>query len=113
VAASIYHMCRRAEWDAAVKAGAYHGSSQDIADGFIHFSGAEQIVESAAKHRAGQDGLVLIAADSDRLGADLKWEQSRRGDLFPHLYGALEPDAVLSVRDLPLGPDGRHLFPKL
>ena len=113
MAASIYHMCRRAEWDAAVKAGAYHGSSQDIADGFIHFSGAEQIVESAAKHRAGQDGLVLIAADSDRLGADLKWEQSRRGDLFPHLYGALEPDAVLSVRDLPLGPDGRHLFPKL
>ncbi|MFP6733240.1 MAG: DUF952 domain-containing protein [Rhodospirillales bacterium] len=106
-------MCRRAEWAAGEAAGAYHGSTQDIADGFIHFSDAEQIVESAAKHRAGQDGLVLIAADPGQLGDNLKWEKSRNGALFPHLYGALKPGAVLWVRDLPLGPDGRHQFPEL
>lgn len=109
----IYHMCRRAEWEAAEAAGAYHGSSQDIADGFIHFSDSEQIVASAAKHRAGQDGLVLIAVDPDVLGDALKWEQSRGGALFPHLYGALKTGDVTSVRDLPLGPDGLHQFPPL
>ena len=113
MAAPIYHMCQRAEWEAGEAAGAYHGSTQDIADGFIHFSDAEQIVESAAKHRAGQDGLVLIAADPDLLGGDLKWEESRHRASFPHLYGALKPSAVLWVRDLPLGPDGRHQFPEL
>ncbi|MDP6429253.1 MAG: DUF952 domain-containing protein [Rhodospirillales bacterium] len=113
MAAPIYHMCRRDEWEVAEKAGAYHGSSQDIADGFIHFSSADQVKESAAKHRAGQDGLVLIAADPDRLGTDLKWERARHGQLFPHLHGALSPDAVISVRDLPLGSDGLHAFPDL
>lgn len=109
----IYHMCRRAEWEAAKTTGAYRGSSQDIADGFIHFSNGEQIVTSAAKHRAGQDELVLIAVDPERLGGELKWEKSRNGALFPHLYGALRLGAVLWVRDLPLGPDGLHQFPPL
>lgn len=109
----IYHMCRRAEWDAVQAAGAYAGSSQDAADGFIHFSTAAQVVESAAKHRAGQDGLVLLAVEAARLGAALKWEASRGGQLFPHLYGALPLAAVARVSDLPLGGDGRHVFPPL
>ncbi len=112
-AGPIYHMCRREEWEAAQAAGSYPGSSQDRADGFIHFSTAAQVVESAAKHRAGQDGLVLLAVDSARLGDALKWEPSRGGQLFPHLYGTLPLDAVLRAEDLPLGQDGRHVFPPL
>lgn len=109
----IYHMCRTEEWQAAKARKQYQGSSQDAADGFIHFSTAGQIVESAAKHRAGQAGLVLLTVDADRLGPALKWEESRGGALFPHLYGALPVDAVLRADDLPLGPDGRHVFPPL
>lgn len=107
----IYHTCRRQEWLDAQAAGAYAGSSQDAADGFIHFSTAAQVVESVAKHRAGQTALVLVAVDADRLGPALKWEPSRGGQLFPHLYGTLPPDAVVRVADLPLGGDGRHVFP--
>jgi uncharacterized protein (DUF952 family) len=111
--ALIYHICRRAEWQAAVRAGVYGGSSQDDADGFIHFSTAAQVVASAAKHRAGQDGLVLVEVDAAALGAALKWEPSRGGALFPHLYGDLPLTAVAATRDLPLGQDGRHAFPDL
>jgi uncharacterized protein (DUF952 family) len=107
----IYHMCRADEWAAAVKAGHYHGSSQDLADGFIHFSTAGQIVESARKHRAGQAGLLLLAVEAVRLGDRLKWEPARNDDLFPHLYGPLDPAESASVRPLPLGPDGLHVFP--
>jgi uncharacterized protein (DUF952 family) len=109
----IYHICRRDEWDAAVARGRYDGSSQDAADGFIHFSTAAQVTESAAKHRAGQDGLVLLAVDAARLGPALRWEKSRGGALFPHLYGPLPVAAVVRADDLPLGPDGRHVFPPL
>lgn len=111
--AIIYHMCRREEWAAAERTGVYRGSSQDAADGFIHFSTARQIVASAAKHRAGQAGLVLLAVDAVKLGDALKWEVSRGGELFPHLYGPLPHGAVASVHDLPLGADGRHVFPPL
>ena len=109
----IYHMCRRDEWSAAEASGIYQGSSQDQADGFIHFSTAEQIIESAARHRAGQTGLVLIAVEPLRLGTALKWEPSRAGMLFPHLYGTLPTEAAHWVAELPLGPDGRHIFPAL
>ncbi|HYG89546.1 MAG TPA: DUF952 domain-containing protein [Azospirillum sp.] len=109
----IYHMCRAEEWEQASSTGSYPGSSQDAEDGFIHFSTSAQVVESAAKHRAGQTGLVLLTVDADRLGEDLWWEPSRGGQLFPHLYGALPVDAVLRVDPLPLGPDGRHVFPPL
>lgn len=108
----IYHMCRAEEWAAAEAAGVYRGSSQDRADGFIHFSTAAQIAESARRHRAGQAGLVLVAVDAARLGCRLKWEPARNGDLFPHLYGALDPAEAASVRPLPLGPDGAHAFPE-
>jgi uncharacterized protein (DUF952 family) len=109
----IYHICRREEWEAAQTAGRYLGSSQDKADGFIHFSGAAQVKASAAKHRAGQTGLVLLAVDETRLGPALKWEASRGGALFPHLYGPLPVDTVLAVHELPLGADGLHVFPPL
>jgi uncharacterized protein (DUF952 family) len=107
----IYHMCRRMEWEAALAGGVYAGSSQDARDGFIHFSTAEQLPESARRHRAGQTDLVLLAVDPTLLGDALRWEPSRRGALFPHLYGALSVTAVRWARDLPLGPDGLHLLP--
>lgn len=109
----IYHMCRAAEWAAAEAAGSYTGSSQDVGDGFIHFSTAQQIRESARKHRAGQADLVLVTVDASRLGAALKWEPSRDGVLFPHLYAPLPLNAVVRTDPLPLGTDGTHLFPKL
>jgi uncharacterized protein (DUF952 family) len=107
----IHHMCREEEWAAAKLSGSYPGSSQDAADGFIHFSTASQIVESAARHRAGQTGLVLLSVPARLLGDALKWEPSRGGELFPHLYGPLPVDAVTAADPLPLGPDGRHVFP--
>jgi uncharacterized protein (DUF952 family) len=109
----IFHVCRHDEWHVAAAAGAYDGSSQDRADGFIHFSARDQIVESVARHRAGQNGLVLLAVNAATLGPALKWEPSRNGRLFPHLYGALPVGAVIWVRALPLGSDGNHLFPAL
>lgn len=109
----IYHICRREEWAAAERTGAYPGSPQDRADGFIHFSTGAQVEASAAKHRAGQAGLVLLAADAELLGAALKWEVSRGGAHFRHLYGPLPREAVRAVHDLPLGADGRHVFPPL
>ena len=109
----IYHICKREEWEAARRAGAYAGSSQDKADGFIHFSGGGQVKASAAKHRAGQDGLVLLAVDAAALGDTLRWEQARGGQLFPHLYTALPTSAVRRVAPLPIGVDGRHVFPPL
>lgn len=112
--AIIYHMCRRDEWEAAQAAGAYRGSSQDAADGFIHFSTAAQVEASAAKHRAGQSGLMLLAVDAEALGSALKWEETRGGQLFPHLYGALPLAAVRWAKDLPLDPaTGRHHFPSI
>ncbi|MDZ5646625.1 DUF952 domain-containing protein [Nitrospirillum sp. BR 11828] len=107
----IFHMCRADEWLAALAVGVYAGSSQDQADGFIHFSTAAQIVESAAKHRAGQTGLLILTVDPAPLGDALKYEPSRGGQLFPHMYGGLPVSAVLRADPLPLGEDGRHVFP--
>jgi uncharacterized protein (DUF952 family) len=109
----IYKICTAAEWHAAEHAGAYSGSAVDRKDGFIHFSTAEQMGETAAKHFAGQRDLVLVSVDADKLGPGLKWEPSRGGALFPHLYGELGLYAVLRVDPLPLGEGGRHVFPRL
>jgi uncharacterized protein (DUF952 family) len=109
----IYHMASGADWDAALRAGSYAGSADDRRDGFIHFSTASQVKASAAKHRAGQAGLKLLIVETAALGAALKWEPARGGDLFPHLYGSLPVAAVTRAVDLPLGPDGLHLFPEL
>lgn len=108
----IFHMCKRNDWQSAQDSGLYQGSGDDLADGFMHFSTAEQVAESAAKHRAGVADLLLIAVASGSLGAALKWEPSRGGQLFPHLYGGLDPTMVASARELPLGADGFHVFPE-
>ncbi|MEO3432148.1 DUF952 domain-containing protein [Inquilinus sp. CAU 1745] len=110
---TIYKICTAAEWEAAERQGAFLGSEADIRDGFIHFSTALQAEETAAKHFAGQAGLKLVAVDAASLGDMLKWEPSRGGALFPHLYGPLPVGAAIWVADLPLGPDGRHLFPAM
>jgi uncharacterized protein (DUF952 family) len=110
-AAFIFHVCPAKAWEAAIVSGAYHGSADDTRDGYLHFSGGDQVRESVAKHRAGQTGLVMLAVDPDILGDALKWEVSRSGTLFPHLYGPLPVDAVTQVTPLPLGDDGMHVFP--
>ncbi|MGX5842215.1 DUF952 domain-containing protein [Mesorhizobium sp. ArgA1] len=109
----IYKIAPEALWREAEKSGRFTGAPIDIADGFIHFSTAGQARETAAKHFAGQTDLVLVSIDGARLGEALKYEISRGGALFPHLYGVLEMSAVLWVRPLPLGPDGTHQFPAL
>lgn len=108
----IYTMVRAADWRAAEAAGAYHGSADDRRDGFLHFSDATQLRASAAKHRAGESGLLLVAVATAPLGEALRWEKAgSRPGLFPHLYGALPLSAVRSVVPLPLGADGTHAFP--
>lgn len=109
----IYKILSAEAWRAAVAAGRFTGVGIDHQDGYIHFSPAEQAEETARKHFAEARDLVLVAVDPRPLGAALKWEPSRGGALFPHLYGALELEAVLWVKPLPLGPDGRHVFPSL
>jgi uncharacterized protein (DUF952 family) len=109
----IYKICESALWREAERADTFSGAAVDVRDGFIHFSTAAQVRETAAKHFAGATDLVLIAVDAERLGGALKWEVSRGGDLFPHLYGAMPLTAVLWTRPLPLGSDQRHVFPEL
>ena len=110
---TIYKICDAESWQAAERAGLYRGAPIDQHDGFIHFSTAAQAAETAAKHFAGVSGLILVAVDAGALGAALKWEPSRGGELFPHLYGTLPLAAVLWAKPLPCGPDGRHVFPEL
>ncbi|MGR7994036.1 DUF952 domain-containing protein [Xanthobacter sp. ZOL 2024] len=110
---AIYKISPATLWATAQAEGVFTGAPVDVADGFIHFSTAAQARETAAKHFQGQDGLKLVAIDPAPLGAALKWEPSRGGALFPHLYGPLPLTAVLWVKDLPLGADGLHLFPDL
>ena len=110
---TIYKICSAELWAQAQRAGLFRGAPPDLADGFIHFSTAAQVAATAAKHFAGAAGQVLVAVDAALLGAALKWEPSRGGDLFPHLYGALSLQAVLWAVPLPLGADGRHVFPEL
>jgi uncharacterized protein (DUF952 family) len=107
----IYKICPSALWREAEAAGVFYGAALDREDGYIHFSTAAQMRETAQKHFSGQTDLLLIAVDGARLGASLRFEPSRGGDLFPHLYAPLALSAVRWVRPLPLGPDGRHVFP--
>jgi len=109
---TIYKICTSVEWRDAERDGVYSGSAVDRRDGFIHFSTAEQAAETAAKHFADQRDLVLVSVDAESLGDRLKWEPSRGGALFPHLYGGLELATVLKVELLPLDASGRHVFPE-
>jgi uncharacterized protein (DUF952 family) len=106
----IYKIAGAEEWRQATAAGVFEGAAVDRADGYIHFSTAVQAVETAAKWFAGRDDLVLAAVDVDALGSALRWEVSRGGALFPHLYASLPFSAVRWSRPLPLGADGRHVF---
>lgn len=108
---TVYKICPEALWRDAERAGVFRGSEHDRRDGFIHFSTAEQLAETAARHFAGQHDLLLISVEAERLGRALRWEPSRGGALFPHLYGDLDLRAVKQVTRLPLGTNGRHDFP--
>lgn len=107
----IFKILRRPEWDAFRAAGATAGAPVDLADGYIHFSTAAQVAATAARHFATESDLVLVAVAADRLGPALKWEPSRGGALFPHLYRALRLDEVVWDKSLPLGATG-HIFPE-
>lgn len=109
----IYKICPEALWREAELARVFRGAATDLQDGYIHFSTAAQAVETAAKHFAGQQNLLLVQVDTARLGDRLIWEVSRGGALFPHLYGDLHFAAVTRVDALPLGPDGHHVFSPL
>jgi uncharacterized protein (DUF952 family) len=107
----IYKICPRALWEEAEKLGRFDGAPVDRADGFIHFSTRAQVRETAARHFASVDDLLLIAVDPSGLDKALRWEPSRGGALFPHLYGSLPLSSVLHVEPLPSCADGTHLFP--
>ena len=106
----IYKIFRSAEWADLRANGSTRGAPIDIADGYVHFSTIAQAAETAAKHFAGEDDLMLLGVDTDRLGDDLKWEVSRGGALFPHLYRELKLSDVAWAQPLPLA-DGVHQFP--
>ena len=106
----IFKIFREQEWADLRASGKSPGAPVDIADGFVHFSTAEQVRETAAKHFAGEDGLFLLGLESEALGEALKWEPSRGGALFPHLYRMLKLEDVAWAQPLPL-VDGAHQFP--
>ena len=109
----VVKILRRTECAQLVQELVFQGSPVDLADGFIHLSTPSQAAETAAKHFAGESGLWLAAANPAGFAEALKWEPSRGGALFPHLYRELRAEDLLWIRPLPLGPEGRHLFPDL
>lgn len=107
----VYKIVSEHEWAAAEAEGRYIGSPVDLDDGFIHFSTAGQAPETASRHFSGRRGLLLVSVETAALGVALKWEPSRGGALFPHLYDVLSLEAVARVDPLPVGEDGEHVFP--
>jgi uncharacterized protein (DUF952 family) len=110
---TIYKITPRDLWREAEEKGVFEGAPVDHADGFIHFSTAEQAKETAAKHFKGQDDLLIVAIDAAALGDKLVHEPSRGGALFPHLYGPLPLSSVRWVKPLPMNDDGSHAFPEM
>jgi len=110
---TIYKIVPKTLWDAAVDKGVFEGAEIDHIDGFIHFSTANQVVETAQKHFAGQQDLLLVAIDETIFGDHLKYEVSRGGDLFPHLYSSFKPSQAMWVKPLPMDENGQHIFPDL
>jgi uncharacterized protein (DUF952 family) len=109
----IYKICLASVWREAEREGVYRGSADDLRDGFIHFSTASQVPETARRHFFGQRALFLIEVDGDALGEKLRWERSRNEELFPHLYGELDLGAVISIMNLNVRSDGYHDIPEL
>ncbi|AUC93337.1 glutathione S-transferase [Bradyrhizobium sp. UASWS1016] len=109
----IYKITPASAWREAERQGVYRGSPDDNRDGFIHFSTASQVAETARKHYHGQTGLFLVAIDANALGDALRWERSRNDELFPHLYGELDLGAVVEILDLRARSDGGHDVPEL
>ncbi|HZL40032.1 MAG TPA: DUF952 domain-containing protein [Pseudolabrys sp.] len=110
---TLYKICPGSLWREAERIGVFRGSEVDLRDGFIHFSTTGQVTDTAAKYFAGQNDLVLVRVDAERLGPAVKWEPSRGGALFPHLYGDLDPKDATRVDPLPLDAGGTHAFPPL
>ena len=111
--ALVFKIVATPEWREAEEAGVFAGAEVDRQDGYVHFSTGAQAPETAAKWFAGRSDLMLVAVAAEALGEALRWEQSRGGALFPHLYGTLPISAVRWSRPLPLGPDGSHVFGNL
>lgn len=109
---TIYKICPASLWEEAVAGGVFRGAPIDLADGYIHFSTSAQVAETAAKYFTGEAGLVLAAFDDTTL-SPVRYEPSRGGQLFPHLYAPLDPAKALWVKPLPLRADGSHIFPDL
>ena len=109
----IYKVCGKDAWEQAARAGIYRGSPDDLRDGYIHFSSAAQVRDTAARHFAGVAGLLLVAVNAQAVASALRWEPSRGGDLFPHLYQDLPMSAVQWAVPLPVGMDGCHAFPAM
>ena len=110
---TIYKITPASAWREAERQGVYRGSSDDLRDGYIHFSTASQVAETARKHYFGQTGLFLVAVDADALGDALRWEPSRNDELFPHLYGELDLGAVTAILDMRARSYGYHDIPEL
>lgn len=110
---TVYKIVPQELWRAACAEGVFKGAAIDLQDGYIHFSTAQQARETARRHFAGQEGLLLVAVEAASLGEALRFEPSRGGDLFPHLYAHLPMDAVLWEKPLPVGADGHHVFPEM
>jgi uncharacterized protein (DUF952 family) len=108
---SLYKVVPEEVWRSAEAEGLFRGSGIDLSDGFIHLSAADQVVETVSKHFTGQQGLLLVTIDGDKLGSALRWEPSRDGALFPHVYGVIPMEAVDKVDPLPLDASGVHQFP--
>lgn len=104
----IYKIATAEQWQLAKTTGVFEGAPIDLADGYIHFSTAEQVASTLDKYFAGQRGLLLVAVTAEQFGADLRWEPARGGQLFPHLYAPLPVAAANHVSEIPLGPDGHH-----
>ena len=107
----IYKICSEKEWADAVAQGTFKGAAIDLRDGYIHFSNAEQLRETAAKHFGNQDHLVLLKVATAPMARHYKMEVSRGGALFPHLYAKLPLSSVAEWQELNLGEDGFHVFP--
>jgi uncharacterized protein (DUF952 family) len=109
----IFKICDAEAWREAEREGVFRGAAIDLKDGYIHFSMAHQVAETAAKHFAGENDLLLVAVEAEALGSALVREPARGGALFPHLYGTLPMKAVVWVKPMPLGVDGQHVIPEL